>query len=183
MSGPRAGASAVFTDGDAPLRLLVATWDSVDRYDERRLVSADEAVGTLLASRDKRGPRASLVEVVSATLGYWAGEYAGGADVLEPSWFVELAHAGDPEVRPRSPAAGAAPGRRLAIGRPVPLRAQAEAVADTGGASDNPVMRGDTVPTFCPLCVSRCGARATVADGTFVALQPTRPTRPARQSA
>ena len=100
VSGPRAGASAVFTDGDAPLRLLVATWDSVDRYDERRLVSADEAVGTLLAGRDKRGPRPSLVEVVSATLGYWAGEYAGGTDVLEPSWFVELAHAGDPKSGP-----------------------------------------------------------------------------------
>src|SRR3954447_210706 len=29
-----------------------------------------------------------------------------------------------------------------------------------------------TVPTFCPLCVSRCGATATIADGEFVALQP-----------
>jgi anaerobic selenocysteine-containing dehydrogenase len=31
---------------------------------------------------------------------------------------------------------------------------------------------GETVPTFCPLCVSRCGARAEVADGTFLALHP-----------
>ena len=92
VSGPRSGASAVFTDGDAPLRLLVTTWDSVDRYDERRLISSDEAVGTLLAGRDKRGPRPGPVEVVSATLGYWAGEYGGGADVLVPSWFVELVH-------------------------------------------------------------------------------------------
>jgi anaerobic selenocysteine-containing dehydrogenase len=28
------------------------------------------------------------------------------------------------------------------------------------------------VPTFCPLCVSRCGATATISDGAFVALQP-----------
>jgi anaerobic selenocysteine-containing dehydrogenase len=28
------------------------------------------------------------------------------------------------------------------------------------------------VPTYCPLCVSRCGARAEVTDGTFVALRP-----------
>lgn len=28
------------------------------------------------------------------------------------------------------------------------------------------------VSTFCPLCVSRCGAKATVANGTLVALQP-----------
>jgi anaerobic selenocysteine-containing dehydrogenase len=29
-----------------------------------------------------------------------------------------------------------------------------------------------TVPTFCALCVSRCGATATIADGEFVALGP-----------
>lgn len=28
------------------------------------------------------------------------------------------------------------------------------------------------VPVYCPLCVSRCGARATVVDGEFVALAP-----------
>ncbi len=33
-------------------------------------------------------------------------------------------------------------------------------------------MSGDTVPTFCPLCVSRCGARASVAEGTLLALHP-----------
>ena len=33
-------------------------------------------------------------------------------------------------------------------------------------------MGADVVPTFCPLCVSRCGARAEVTDGTFVALRP-----------
>lgn len=30
----------------------------------------------------------------------------------------------------------------------------------------------DPVPTYCPLCVSRCGARAEVTDGTFLALLP-----------
>src|SRR3954462_12241057 len=30
----------------------------------------------------------------------------------------------------------------------------------------------EKVSTFCPLCVSRCGATATVADGEFVALEP-----------
>lgn len=33
-------------------------------------------------------------------------------------------------------------------------------------------MSGDLVPTYCPLCVSRCGARAEVTDGTFRALLP-----------
>src|SRR3954452_7572598 len=29
-----------------------------------------------------------------------------------------------------------------------------------------------TIPTFCPLCVSRCGATATITEGEFVALGP-----------
>jgi anaerobic selenocysteine-containing dehydrogenase len=33
-------------------------------------------------------------------------------------------------------------------------------------------MAGDLLPTFCPLCVSRCGARAEVADGRLLALHP-----------
>lgn len=33
-------------------------------------------------------------------------------------------------------------------------------------------MGADLVPTYCPLCVSRCGARAQVTDGAFVALLP-----------
>jgi anaerobic selenocysteine-containing dehydrogenase len=33
-------------------------------------------------------------------------------------------------------------------------------------------MAGEPIPTYCPLCVSRCGARATVEDGRLVALQP-----------
>lgn len=38
--------------------------------------------------------------------------------------------------------------------------------------------RGDRVPTFCALCVSRCGATATVEEGTLVALEadPSHPT-------
>ena len=33
-------------------------------------------------------------------------------------------------------------------------------------------MGGESVPTYCPLCVSRCGARAEVEDGTLRALHP-----------
>ncbi len=33
-------------------------------------------------------------------------------------------------------------------------------------------MGAETIPTFCPLCVSRCGARATVEDGKLVGLHP-----------
>jgi anaerobic selenocysteine-containing dehydrogenase len=37
------------------------------------------------------------------------------------------------------------------------------------------------VSTFCPMCVSRCGAKATVVDGAFVALEPD-PSHPTGQA-
>lgn len=39
----------------------------------------------------------------------------------------------------------------------------------------------ERVATFCPLCVSRCGATATITDGVFVALQPD-PSHPTGQA-
>jgi len=39
------------------------------------------------------------------------------------------------------------------------------------------------IPTFCALCVSRCGAQATVEDGAFVALHPDPSTSPAARCA
>lgn len=50
-----------------------------------------------------------------------------------------------------------------------------------GRARENRTMDGDSVPTFCPLCVSRCGARAEVSDGTLLALHPD-PSHPTGQA-
>ena len=106
VSGPRAGASATFTDDERPLRLLAASWDAVVAYEEVTLIERDEAIATLLEAHATRPERngASRAEaaVLSATLAYWAGEYCGGADVLTPSWFVEVAQPnGKDEVAPR----------------------------------------------------------------------------------
>ncbi|HET7279791.1 MAG TPA: molybdopterin-dependent oxidoreductase [Dermatophilaceae bacterium] len=42
---------------------------------------------------------------------------------------------------------------------------------------DHEAPTSNDVPTFCPLCVSRCGATATVADGVLTSLRPD-PTHP-----
>ena len=41
--------------------------------------------------------------------------------------------------------------------------------------------RSTQVPTFCALCVARCGAQATITDGAFVALHPD-PSHPTGQA-
>ena len=66
VSGPRAGLSASFTDGDAPLRLLAATWDAArgvrraatDRQGrgDRRL-AGDRSGAVRQARRPRRGRR------------------------------------------------------------------------------------------------------------------------------
>ena len=54
-------------------------------------------------------------------------------------------------------------------------------VAWVWAARENQVVGGGLVPTFCPLCVSRCGARAEVTEGVFVALCPD-PSHPTGQA-
>lgn len=46
---------------------------------------------------------------------------------------------------------------------------------------ENQAMSADPVPTYCPLCVSRCGALADVSDGTLLALHPD-PSHPTGQA-
>jgi hypothetical protein len=92
LSGPRAGVSATFLEDASPVLLAVTTWDAVEAFDEVEVLEKDEVVENLLAAAKGRR-RATPVEIVSASLAYWAGPYEGGADVLEPVWFVEVAHA------------------------------------------------------------------------------------------
>ena len=54
-------------------------------------------------------------------------------------------------------------------------------VAVLGRTRDNRAMGADTVATYCALCVSRCGARAEVSDGTLLALHPD-PSHPTGQA-
>lgn len=95
VSGPRTGASLTFTDHEVPLRMMVTTWQDLEVYGERELVEREEALEELLSAARHRDGRSEAFEVLSATLAYWAGPYTGGADLLEPSWFVEVAHTGD----------------------------------------------------------------------------------------
>ena len=95
VTGPRAGVSATFLDDDRPVRLLATTWDTVELDHEAELVEEGEALERVLESARHRKGRTEELSVVSSVLAYWAAPYEGGADLLEPSWFVELAHPAD----------------------------------------------------------------------------------------
>lgn len=95
VTGPRAGVNATFLDDDRPLRLMATTWDAVELYREAELVEEGEALERVLESARHRTSRTEELAVVSSVLAYWAAPYEGGADLLEPSWFVEVAHPAD----------------------------------------------------------------------------------------
>ena len=61
---------------------------------------------------------------------------------------------------------------------PMAAAAQQQAARDGGPMSGHQATKQ---PTFCPLCVSRCGATAVITDGVFVALQPD-PSHPTGQA-
>lgn len=91
LSGARAGVSATFLDDASPVHLAVTTWDAVEAFDEVEVLEKDEVLENLLTAAKGRR-KTTPFEVVSASLAYWAGPYEGGADLLEPVWFVEVAH-------------------------------------------------------------------------------------------
>lgn len=101
VSGPRAGAALTFLDGEAPLRMTVTTWTALEVHEESELLDRDEVVAELLVPARDRRRRAPGLEILSMDLAYWAGPYAGGADVLQPCWFVLVRVTGlDGEANP-----------------------------------------------------------------------------------
>jgi hypothetical protein len=94
--GPRAKARMVFKDNARPIFVHFGMWESVEIYEERRLISKDEAValtrGELTNHRPngKEAPVPPDFEIVDVKLAYFATEYTGGPDLLAPFYFVEV---------------------------------------------------------------------------------------------
>ena len=90
---------------------MATTWDAVELDHEAELVEEGEALERVLeAARHREGAAgAPTLKVVSSVLAYWAAPYEGGADLLAPSWFIELAH---PATRRAAPVPGSWCGSR-----------------------------------------------------------------------
>lgn len=91
VMGPRAKVRAAFGDGETPQFLHVGLWETVDVYRTGELISEDR-LSKIIDDRVKRRKRKIKLRVRDITLAYWAREYRGGADVLEPYYFVEIEH-------------------------------------------------------------------------------------------
>lgn len=91
VMGPRAKVRAAFGDWETPQFMHVGLWETVDVYKTGELIPRDRLL-KIIDDRAKRRERKIELRVRDITLAYWAGEYRGGADILEPYYFVEIEH-------------------------------------------------------------------------------------------
>lgn len=91
--GPRAKVRAAFGDGETPQFLHVGLWETVEVHRTAELIPRDHLL-KLIDKRARRREKKLDLRIRELTLAYWAREYRGGADLLEPYYFVEIEHLG-----------------------------------------------------------------------------------------
>lgn len=90
VTGPRGKLRSMFKSGETPIAIHRGIWESLDTFEERDAISEDEAVNTVMSRLKDRGEKRQLHRLVTARRAYWAKEYEGGPDLLEPYYFVEV---------------------------------------------------------------------------------------------
>jgi hypothetical protein len=90
VTGPRGKLRLSFKSDETPIALHRGIWKDLEVFEEREAVSEDEAVKTAVKRLDTRVDRKALFRLVSVKQAYWAKEYEGGADLLEPHYFVDV---------------------------------------------------------------------------------------------
>ena len=90
--GPRAKVRAAF-DSATPQFLHIGLWETVDVYKTGELIPKDHLLKIIDEKARSREGKIEL-RVKDIKLAFWAREYHGGADILEPYYFVEIEHQG-----------------------------------------------------------------------------------------
>ena len=89
--GPRAKVRAAFGPWEKPQFLHVGLWETIEHYMKGELIPKDR-LAKIIEDSTKRREKESNLRVSDIDLAYWAREYDGGADILEPYYFVEIEH-------------------------------------------------------------------------------------------
>jgi hypothetical protein len=89
--GPRAKVRAAFGDAETPQFLHAGLWKTVEVYRTGELIPRERLL-KIIDERAMGREKKIELRVHDITLAYWAREYRGGADILEPYYFVEIEH-------------------------------------------------------------------------------------------
>jgi hypothetical protein len=90
VTGPRAKMRLGFRSAERPFAMHRGIWEKLEVFEEREAVSEDEAVKVALSRVSGRGEARAMHRLNEVRMAYWAKEYEGGADLLEPWYFVEV---------------------------------------------------------------------------------------------
>jgi hypothetical protein len=88
--GPRAKIRAAFSSA-RPHFMHIGLWEKVDMYKTGEIIPKERLMQIIEESARRREKKIEF-KVQDIKLAYWAGEYQGGADILEPCYFVEIEH-------------------------------------------------------------------------------------------
>ena len=90
VTGPRAKVRLVFKNAKQPAWIHRSLWDRLDVFEERPLLSEDEAHRKVAERITRRGETRKTWRMNSIRLAYFAGEFCGGPDLLLRYYFVEV---------------------------------------------------------------------------------------------
>jgi hypothetical protein len=90
VSGPRAKIRLVFKQAKGPAWMHHAQWDKLEVFEERPLLSEDEAYRRISDRMAKRSQTARMWRMNEIRLAYFSDEFRGEPDLLLPSYFAEV---------------------------------------------------------------------------------------------
>jgi hypothetical protein len=101
VTGPRAKLRLVFKNGRRPALLHRALWERLEFFENRPMVTEDEAYRRISDQLSRRGESYRNWRLIGSRMAYFAGEFAGGPDLLLPYYFAEVEFR-DPQDKERT---------------------------------------------------------------------------------
>lgn len=90
VTGPRAKVRMGFKEDEKPVMIHCGLWEEIEVYEEKELVREHDIVKTVKEKLAKRSNCKAVTAIVDVKLAYFAGEFAGGPDLLAPYYFIDV---------------------------------------------------------------------------------------------
>jgi len=90
VMGPRSKVRMVFKNQKRPIFIHRGLWESIEVYEERELLEAEDIVAVVKKKLDGRRKSWINYDIIGKKLVYLAYEFKGGPDLLAPFYFIEV---------------------------------------------------------------------------------------------
>ena len=101
VTGPRAKIRLIFKHARQPACIHRSLWEKLEVFDERPMLSEDEAYHRVSNRIARRGQASKNWRMLNMRLAYYADELSGAPDLLLPYYFIEVEYRDPKSVEPR----------------------------------------------------------------------------------